>query len=228
MNISNFYPSSLLEAAETQKVLANKVILEDDFAEISLIGGMDVSNNPYDPKQLVYATTITLDINDLQVQEVVNHCQQQTFPYRPGFLGFREAPVLLETWKELKNKPQLILVDGHGVSHPRSLGIASHIGVLLDWPTIGVAKNILVGKPAAVLGNMPGDQVDLIWKGKKIGILLRTRLRSNPLIISSGHKVSVDTALRFVLHCLKGYRLPEPTRQAHIHANLFRKNYAQS
>jgi deoxyribonuclease V len=217
------YPASLEIATEVQKTLASRVILHDAFNTIESIGGMDVSNNPYDPTKFVYATTVTLDAATLQLQEVANHSSQQNFPYITGFLGFREAPALLEAWQKLRHKPQVILVDGHGISHPRGLGIASHIGVLLDCPTIGVAKRILVGKPAEALGATPGQQVPLVWKNKQIAVLLRSRLRANPLIISPGHRVSMATAVQLVLGYLRGYRLPEPTRQAHLNANIFRQ-----
>jgi deoxyribonuclease V len=222
------YPPSLEAAVEIQKMLADRIILKDDFDEINLLGGMDVSNNPYDKKQLVYGTLVTLKRDTLQHQEVANHCLQEKFPYITGFLGFREAPVLLQAWQKLTHKPDLIFVDGHGISHPRGLGVASHIGVLLDRPTIGVAKSILVGRAAGVLGPTPGQRVPLIWKGKEIGILLRTRLRANPLIISPGHKISMETAVNFVVDSLKGYRLPEATRQAHLYANIFRKAHMNS
>ena len=116
----------------------------------------------------------------------------------------------------------MLLVDGHGISHPRRFGIATHLGVLLDIPTIGVAKSILIGKPAAELGQNAGDHVPLIWKEEVIGILFGSKKRANPLIISSGHRVSLESALKIVMNCLKNYRLPEPTRFAHQAANTLR------
>lgn len=215
-------PISLAEAANIQKELAQRVIIKDEFDDLKLIGGMDVSNNPYDASKKVYATVVTLDIKNLTVVETSSISSVQEFPYISGFLGFREAPVLLQAWQKLKQLPQLIMVDGHGISHPRGLGIASHIGVLLDCPTIGVAKTILVGRPVGELGPNPGDQTPLVWKNQQIATVLRTKSRCNPLIISPGHKVSMITAVRLVQQCLRGYRLPEPTRQAHLAANAGR------
>ena len=115
------------------------------------------------------------------------------------------------------------MVDGHGISHPRRLGIASHIGVLLNIPTIGVAKSVLVGHPAGPLGEAKGDCVPLIWKGEQIGTFLRTKKCCHPVIISAGHRISLGTAVEIVLEYATRYRLPEPTRQAHLAANRCRK-----
>ena len=217
------YPSSIEEAKAVQHIMADIISLEDNFKPLQWIGGMDVSHNIYDPTQMIYATTVLLNFHDLQITEKAFVAEKQVFPYIPGFLGFREAPALVHSFKNLKLKPDLLLVDGHGISHPRKLGIASHVGVLLDIPTIGVAKSILIGKPAATLGEEPGSHVPLIWKNQTIGILYRTKKRSLPLIISTGHKISLETAVEVVKKCLRGYRLPEPTRQAHLAANIHRK-----
>ncbi len=225
MDIPNswLFPDSIEEAKEVQRIMAGRVIVEDSFQDCRSIGGMDVSNNLYDPKQMIYASTVVLS-DSLEVKEQAAVACKQSFPYISGLLGFREAPALVEAFEKLKQKPSILLVDGHGIAHPRGLGIASHLGVLLDLPTIGVAKSILVGKPAACLDPEVGAQVPLVWKGRTLGMLLRTKARSNPLIISCGHKVSLSTAVKIVQSCLKGYRLPEATRQAHLAANACRKS----
>ncbi len=215
-------PASLTEAASIQREMAANVINENAFSKVEYIAGMDVSNNPRDPKQLIYASAVVLDAKTLEIVETVGVSQVQTMPYVSGFLGFREAPALVQAYQQLKQKPDLIFVDGHGISHPRGLGIASHIGVLLNKPTIGVAKNILVGKPAGILPAEAGTQVPLIWRNKIIAMLVRSKLRSNPLIISLGHRINLETAVEFVKCYLRGYRLPEPTRQAHLAANAQR------
>lgn len=217
------FPPSLQIAVGIQKTMAEQVIKEDQFGTLRFIAGMDVSNNPYDPKQLIYASVVLLDAKTLTIIETTGSVQKQRFPYVSGFLGFREAPALVEAFAQLKQKPDLIFVDGHGISHPRGLGIASHIGVLLNCPTIGVAKTLLVGKPATELNLLPGAQTPVIWQNKIIAMLLRTKLRSNPLIISTGHRVALPTAVQLVQQYLRGYRLPEPTRQAHLAANINRK-----
>ncbi len=219
------YPESLAAATKVQQLLAAKVCQEDQFSSLDLIGGMDVSNQWQDPKQMVYAAVVVLKQADMSLLTTANAVIHQPFPYIPGFLGFREAPALVKAYQQLPVKPSLILVDGHGISHPRSLGIASHIGVLLDCPTIGVAKSILVGKPAAELGAEPGAQVPLQWQNQTIAMLLRTKKRALPLIISTGHRVSLATAVTLVQQYLTKYRLPEPTRQAHLAANACRIQY---
>lgn len=223
MEQSWLFPSSIAEAKQIQTVMAEKVILEDDFVFPRYIGGMDVSNNLYDPAHMIYAAVVVLDLQELKIIDQAAVSEKQLFPYVPGLLGFREAPALVNAFKMLKIQPDLILVDGHGISHPRKLGIASHIGVLLDIPTIGVAKSILIGEPEGELPAAAQSQVPLIWKEKTIAAVYRTKTRSNPLFISSGHKVSLPSAIKIVASCLRKYRMPEPTRQAHIAANALRK-----
>ena len=217
------FPSNLKQAALIQKQLSEKIILDDFNEELITIAGMDVSNNLYDPKQMIYAGISVIDANNLKLLETAQASMQQQFPYVPGFLGFREAPVLIQAYQKLSIRPSLIMVDGHGVNHPRGLGIASHIGVLLDCPTIGVGKSILVGKPQTELLEEPGSETALIYQDKQVAMLLRSKARSKPLIISPGHKISLLTAVKIVKSCLTKYRLPEPTRYAHLIANDCRK-----
>jgi len=136
-----------------------------------------------------------------------------TMPYIPGFLSFREMPALLEAWQQLSQLPDLLFVDGHGISHPRRLGVAAHFGSLVDVPTIGVAKKRLCGR-FAELDAEPGSRQPLLDKGEQIGWVWRSKARCNPLFISTGHRVSMDSALQWVEACTAGYRLPEPTRWA--------------
>jgi deoxyribonuclease V len=219
------YPETLEEAAKVQRLLADRVVTQDDFDNdaVSYIGGVDISCNWRDPENYVYAAMVTLDTERLTVVDSAGEVEQTKFPYVPGFLGFRETPALVKAFYKLKTPPDLVMVDGHGISHPRGLGIASHLGVVLDIPTIGVAKSVLVGKPQGLLGNQPGDWVPIIYQGREIGCVLRTKPNVNPLYISIGHRISLPTALHWVLHCLKGYRLPETTRMAHNKANEYRK-----
>lgn len=214
-------PSSFEQAAQVQRLLAQKVTVEDQIDFVKHIAGVDVSNSLASP-DWIYAACVAVDAQTLCEVERSASCQPQALPYKTGFLAFREVPAIIEAWRKLKNKPQLVMVDGHGISHPRRLGIASHLGVLLNVPTIGVAKTLLVGKLAQDLGPYPGDRVNVTWKGQVIAIALRTRLRSNPLIIAPGHRISLETAVKWVLKCLRGYRLPMPTRLAHQAANQFR------
>lgn len=218
-------PNSIAEAKQSQIEMAQQVILKDSLKEICFVAGMDVSNNRFDSTKMIFAASVLLSYPFLSIMDMTTHSEKQEFPYVTGLLGFREAPALIQAFERLTRRPDVILIDGHGVSHPRELGIASHIGVLLDIPTIGVAKSILVGEPAGVLADGPGSQVPLVWKGKEIATVLRTKKRCSPLYISAGHRISLDAAVGVVMSCLKGYRLPEPTRQAHLAANACRKKH---
>jgi deoxyribonuclease V len=163
-----------------------------------------------------------LSFPDLRVVETAGAVARAAMPYVPGLLGFREIPALLAAWEKLRAKPDLLLVDGHGVAHPRRLGIAAHLGVVLDVPSIGVAKSVLVGAEEAPLADEPGAETPLVWRGERIGTALRTKRRSNPLYVSIGHRVSQETAVAWVRRATGTYRLPEPTRQAHLAANALR------
>jgi deoxyribonuclease V len=217
------YPPSLEEAGRVQRLLAERVLMEDRLPSVERVAGTDASNNLRDPENRIYAVLDVLSYPELSPLESACTRMTSPFPYVPGFLAFRETPALVEAYRKLSVKPDLILVDGHGISHPRGLGIASHLGVLLDCPTIGVAKSILVGKPAHEPGNRPGDFAPLVWKGRELGAVLRTRANVQPVYVSVGHRISLETAIRYVVGCLTKYRLPEPTRQAHRSANMCRK-----
>lgn len=219
------YPETLEDASRVQRQLAEKVLKEDHLPEvIQRVGGTDVSNNLRDPENLIYAAVASLSFPALKPLENTCIKAKAAFPYIPGFLAFREVPALVDAYRQLPVKPELLFVDGHGISHPRGLGIASHLGVLLDCPTIGVAKSILVGRPEGELGNRAGDTIPLMWKGQTIGAVLRTKPNVQPVYIATGHKISLETAVFWVTQCLTRYRLPEPTRQAHTAANLCRKS----
>lgn len=150
----------------------------------------------------------SLELVEYQVARIAT-----TMPYIPGFLSFREYPALLAAWERLSQKPDLLFVDGHGISHPRRLGVASHFGLLVDVPTIGVAKKRLCGK-FELPATEPGAVAPLMDKNEQLAWVWRSKTRCNPLFISTGHRVSLDSALMWVQRCMKGYRLPEPTRWA--------------
>lgn len=217
------------QAHIAQKEMAEQIIIHDDFTKpLTSIGGMDVSNIPFDPQHMIFGAVVVCAYSSLHLIETATQALQQTFPYIPGLLGFREVPVLVQAYNQLSVVPDIIMVDGHGISHPRGLGVASHVGVLLDKPTIGVAKSILVGTPAASLGENVGSMVPLMYKGHKIAMIVRTKKRCLPLIISAGHKVSLETAIEVVMSCLKKYRLPEPTRYAHAASNSCRIDFQKT
>ncbi|MFC3711512.1 endonuclease V [Sphingoaurantiacus capsulatus] len=218
------YPPDLTVATEVQRELASRVIAEDDFGPINTVGGTDISCRPRDPKAQVHAAIVTCDWPSLTRREVATASDLPRFPYVSGYLGFRESPVLVDAFAKLARKPDLLFVDGQGLSHPRGFGIACQLGVLLDVPAIGVGKSVLVGTPAAPLGPDPGDRVPMVWKGRTVGMALRTRPRANPLYISAGHRISLESAVEHVLAATRGYRLPEPTRRAHDAAGELRRS----
>lgn len=184
-----------------------------------LIGGVDISCRRFDAERWVAAAVVVLTWPDLVLVETATARVRARLPYVPGYLGFREVPALLEAWAGLAAKPDLLLVDGQGLAHPRGFGVASHLGVVLDRPTIGVAKSILVGE----VGPVRGDEAPLIWQGDRIGTALTTRAGAGPVYVSVGHRVSLEAAVGWVRGALRGYRLPEPTRLAHQAANAARR-----
>lgn len=204
-------PKSVQDAIQIQQELRDLVRLEDDFPTGGFIAGLDVG---YDPKNnLAKAALVTMTLDNLKVVQSIAETEIVTFPYISGLLSFRETPVILKALARLKGKPDILFIDGQGVAHPRRLGIASHIGVMTDLPTIGVAKSRLCGKydePAATKGSL----TPLMDKDEQIGTVLRSRDNVKPLFISPGHRVSHKTAIELVLKCLIQYRLPEPTRMA--------------
>lgn len=196
-----------------QRLRASEVIRQDDFlvAPPAFIAGADVG---FEQDGAVTRAAIailrypSLELVEYQVARVAT-----TMPYIPGFLSFREYPALLAAWEQLQQKPDLVLVDGHGISHPRRLGVASHFGLLVNVPTIGVAKKRLCGK-FSPLDEAVGALAPLEDKGEQLGWVWRSKARCNPLFISTGHRVGADSALAWVQRCMAGYRLPEPTRWA--------------
>lgn len=212
------------EAIKIQKELAHKVIKENQFEKINYVAGVDISNEIFKPdKNQLYAAVVVLSFPELEIAEKSSYSQITNFPYIPGLLAFRESPFIIKALDKLKIKPDIIIVDGHGLAHPRKLGIASHVGVLTGYPTIGCAKSILIGTPKGVLSSQKGNYVPLIWHNEIIGNVVRTRDNVAPVYVSIGHKTNLKKATEIVLACTKGYRLPEPTRLAHQYANQLRK-----
>lgn len=200
-----------LRAEQIQR--AAEVVRQDDFDILPprFIGGADVGFEQ--EGAVTRAALVILEYPSLRLVEHRVARIATTMPYIPGFLSFREYPALLAAWNTLERKPDLLFVDGHGISHPRRLGVASHFGLMVDVPTIGVAKKRLCGR-FADLGAEPGSRQPLIDKGEQIGWVWRSKARCNPLFVATGHRVSLDSALHWVENCMGGYRLPEPTRWA--------------
>jgi deoxyribonuclease V len=196
--------------AQIQVELAKKVVLEDRFTE-GKIAGVDLA---YKGRGAVCAVVV-LDFDSLEVVEEKVLKTEITFPYLATFLAFREAKPIIETLKDLDF--DICMLDGQGIAHPRGLGIASHVGVLLDIPTIGVAKRLLCGE---VMGRLEaGKPAPLIFEGRQVGYALVSKKGTRPIYISPGHRVSLESSLEITQHCIKKHKLPEPTRLAHILAD---------
>lgn len=188
-----------------------------------LVGGADTSSAWLDRTGPVHAAVVVLRAADMAPGEAVAVTELPALPYRSGFLGFREAPAVVAAFARLTVRPDLLMLDGQGVAHPRGLGLACQVGVLLDRPTIGVAKTRLIGEPAGPLGGAAGDRVALVHRGEVVGMMLRTRPHAQPLYVSTGHRVSAETAADLVMAAVRRHRLPEPTRLAHDAANEARR-----
>jgi deoxyribonuclease V len=207
------------EAVEVQQRMRYMVRLHPLARPVGAIAGADISYNKF--SETVYAGIVVLSLPDLRIVETAGVRSVAKFPYVPGLLSFREAPSLLEAWEKLKTKPDVLMFDGQGIAHPRRFGIACHVGVLLDWPTIGCAKSILVGRYGE-LGLEAGSQSPLVDKGEQVGVALRTKSKVAPVYVSPGHLMDLDSAVDLVLRSTTKYRLPEPTRQAHLLVNRLR------
>ena len=200
------------EAIQLQKQLSYEVITEDKFTEpIKTVAGIDLGYDVQTNKSR--AVVVVLSFPELQLLEQSEAILPIQFPYVPGLLSFRETPVAVKALEKLEIAPDLILCDGQGLAHPRSFGIACHIGLVTDLPTIGVAKSLLVGKYGS-LGEQRGSTADLIYRKEKVGVALRTREKVQPVYVSIGHKISLEPAVSYVLQCTPKYRLPETTRLA--------------
>ena len=190
-------------------------------AEPRLIAGCDSS---FPTPDTILSVFVVLKFPSLELVEKVYNHGPVDMPYVPGFLSFREAPNVIHAFAKLQNKPDVIMVDGHGIAHPRRMGIAAHLGVLLDMPTFGVAKQKLTGiftEPGIARGNI--EPLLDSKSGELIGEVIRSKDKVLPLFVSPGHRCDQATATRLTLACLKGYKLPEPTRLADYWAEEFKQ-----
>ena len=222
MKIQSLHPWTLTpkEAVALQRQLVGKVVTENRFGPVRYVAGADIAT--YKDSSKGYAGVVVMTYPELQVVEEKGAEVELSFPYIPGLLAFREAPVLLEAFAKLVQEPDLILIDGQGLAHPRRFGIACHLGLVLDKPTIGCAKSRLFGRhdePADRQGRFADLYDD---QGNVIGAVVRTKEHTRPIYVSIGHKVDLPTAIQYSLACCRGYRVPEPTRQAHIYVGSLR------
>lgn len=197
---------------DVQRKLKEKVVLDDEFSNLEKIAGVDQSFN----KDKIYSGIVILN-NSLDILEREFTKVEVKFPYKPGLLAFREAYPIFKVWQKIDEKPDILFVDGHGIVHPRKFGLASHVGVVLDIPTIGIAKNKLVGsfgEPKFI-----GEFRDLKLNNESVGKVLKSKDNCNPIFISPGHKVSLESSLRIARKYLENHKLPEPLYKAHRYVN---------
>ncbi|MBN2240489.1 MAG: deoxyribonuclease V [Dehalococcoidales bacterium] len=203
------------DAISLQKDLAPRVSTNNVIENAACIAGVDISVKRPDP--IATGSIVLLSYPDLEIIEVRTVRKELEFPYIPGLLSFRELPITLELFEELNNIPDIVIVDGQGIAHPRQFGLASHLGLFLGIPTIGCAKSRLCGSFTEP-DSEPGSFSRLTDKDEVIGAVVRTKRAVKPVFVSPGHLISLDSAVTWVLNCCRGYRLPEPTRLAHLSA----------
>lgn len=210
-NFTHPWVKNVAEAKAMQEQLRHQVITTDTLTEVKHVAGVDIGFE--DNYAISKAAVAVLSYPELELVETAIARIPTVFPYVPGYLSFREIPVILEAFPKLTTIPDLILCDGQGLAHPRRLGLACHLGILLDIPTIGVAKSLFIGTHEEV-PLAKGSYQPLIDQDETIGVVLRSRTNVKPIYVSIGHKISLPTAIDYVTGCLTKYRLPETTRWA--------------
>ena len=222
MNVSELHSLDLspAEARRLQGEIASRVIEGPplDLSRVRYVAGADVSTQG----DLGYATVVVLSFPDLSVVEVRGYESRLTFPYVPGLLAFREIPSVVGALREVESEVDAVIFDAHGLAHPRGMGLASHLGIFVDVPSVGCAKSRLVGEHEEP-GPEKGDTADLVYRKKVVGKVVRTRPRVSPVYVSVGNRIDLVSSVDLVLQCCTRYRLPETTRQAHNAANRLRR-----
>jgi len=213
------------EAMRLQESLRERVELADRYGDIRYVAGADLAFDPV--TEVAFAGVIVYRFPGLEEVERRMARRKLRFPYVPGLLSFRECPILLAAFARLETEPDLILIDGHGRAHPRRFGIACHIGILFDKPTIGCAKSRLVGEHQDP-DKKAGSTSPLMLDGERLGVVLRTRDHVRPIYVTTGHRISLDTAVGLVKQCLDGFRIPKPTREADHYVRDLRRAYQRS
>ncbi len=214
------WPRTPAEALACQVRLQSQVTLQPLPAPPRLIAGVDASYAKTD--RTMSGAVVVMSLPELAIIESVGVCGPVPFPYIPGLLSCREGPILLNALKKIRHRPQVILVDGQGIAHPRGLGLATHLGLLVGIPTIGCAKSRLWGEFGELKLEV-GSFCPLTWQAKKVGWVLRSRQGCRPLFISPGHLITLGESLDVIRQCLGKYRLPIPLREAHILSTSLRR-----
>lgn len=217
--IPNYNNLPLDQATRMQNEMKGNILLAGLQGKVVTIGGADISHNKYE--DTVYAGIVVLSYPQMTLLSYSLVVSETKFPYVPGYLGFREVPALLEAWQQLPQKPDIMVLDGQGITHPRRMGIASHFGLLANCAAIGCAKNMLYGK-FPELGEEKFSSSPITNGGELLGYALRTKQGVKPVYISPGNTVSVPQSLEIMNNCIGKHRIPEPTRLAHNAVNLLR------
>jgi len=210
---------SVSEAARLQKDMAAQVRIQPLKSTPRRIAGADVSFNKFSP--VIYAGILIFSYPELVLESYSLVITETYFPYVSGYLAFREAPALVQAWDQIPDKPDLIVLDGQGIAHPRRMGIASHFGLLSETPAVGCAKSMLYGEFPPV-GNAKFSTSPISAKGDLLGYALQTKEKCKPVYVSPGHLINAEDSLAVIKNCVGKYRIPEPTRQAHHLVNLLR------
>lgn len=218
--MENYSTLSIAEATALQRELRKRVDNREREVSISLIGGADISLNLY--STTIYAGIILLSFPGLRPVGWSLIKSETHFPYVPGYLAFREVPALVQAWRQLAVKPDVLVVDGHGIAHPRRLGIATHFGVVTGQPSMGCAKKLLTGKYNDP-GPWVGNHSPIMAGADQIGYAFRSKIKTAPVFVSPGHRLGMNNSLQIIQQCIGKYRIPEPTRLAHELVNRFRR-----
>ncbi|MGN6376767.1 MAG: endonuclease V [Sphingomonas sp.] len=221
------HPADLKAGSAVQRAIAEAAERHDRIGPVATIAGVDTSMKWRDTRGPIHAAVAPLSWPGRDVLPAHSRTEVPGVPYVPGYLGFRETPAILAVLQHMAVKPDLLLVDGQGIAHPRRCGIATHLGVVADVPTIGCAKSLLCGTVEGELGPEPGDTLPLVDRGEQVGVALRMRPRAKPIYISIGHRISLDSAVDWVMKLNDGRRLPPPIRLAHDAANAARRAAAE-
>lgn len=219
--VHNWNSITVKRARQLQITLAQRVVIEGAPSRVKTIAAGDMA---FSKKKTAYAAVVLLSYPEMELIELHTGREDVRFPYVPGYLSFREAPLLLRLFEMLTHTPDLVMIDGQGIAHPRRLGLATHIGLFLKIPTIGVAKSRLVGEyeePATERGSWSW----LVHNDERIGIVLRTRQNVKPIFVSPGNMIDFQSSLKWVLKTSGKYRIPEPTRRAHREVSQFKKQH---
>jgi deoxyribonuclease V len=208
------------EAKGIQEDLRNRVVLRNTFSRIKKIGGADAAYSK--DGKLILGAVVVFSFPAMELLDLTTASAKTTFPYIPGLLTFREGPVLIDAFKMLKVKPDVMIFEGQGICHPRGFGLASHLGLWLNIPSVGCTKTSLLRVPIAVGAGKGHDQI-IRKDEKEVGAILRTKENVKPVFVSPGHKIDLAISIELVLATCRGYRMPEPLRATHQVACFMRK-----